>query len=156
MGILGLSTIGLKTSSVERATDFYAGVLGGEVTNRREQPDRRVWVRLGGVVLEIAEVSPWVDLSDAARRQGPVFGLQVDPAGLNEIVGQLAAAGIPHHGPVLKLAGESVGVYFADSDGNGLSLSCSSGYPIAGLARRDPSWVPAPFEWSGLAKNARS
>jgi len=153
MGILGLSTIGLKTSSVELAADFYAGVLGGEVTNRREQPDRRVWVRLGGIMLEIAEVSPWVDLSEPARRQTPLLGLQVDPAGLDEIVGRLTSAGIPHHGPVLKLAGESVGVYFTDSDGNGLSLSCSRGYPIAGLARRDPNWVPAPFEWSGLARN---
>src|SRR4051812_11048704 len=100
MAILGLSSIGLKASSVELAADFYAGVLGGEVTNRREEPDRRVWVRLGGVTLEIAEVSPWVALSEQARRQTPILGLRMDPSELDEIVGRLVAAGIPHHGPV--------------------------------------------------------
>lgn len=155
MAIQGISTLGLKTSNVQLAADFYAGVLGGEVTNRREEPDRRVWVRLGGMTLEIAEVSPWVAISDEARRQLPILGLRVDPAELNEILDRLVAARVPHHGPVLKLAGESVGVYLADSDGNGLSLSVASGYPIAGLERRNPNWAPAPYAWSGLGTTVR-
>lgn len=149
MGILGIS-VGLKTSNAKRAADFYAGLLGGEQTNWREEPDRRVWVRLGGVAFEIAEVSPWVPQDEAGRRQGPVVALRVESGELDAIVGRLAAAGVPHHGPVLKLAGESVGVYFGDPDGNGLSLSCPSGYPIAGLVRRNPAWQPAPYEWAGL------
>jgi catechol-2,3-dioxygenase len=152
MGVLGIS-IGLKTSNAKRAGEFYAGLLGGEQTNWRDEPDRRVWVRLGEISFEIAEVSPWIPLDEAARRQLPVLALQVDPGELDTIVSRLAAFGVPHHGPVLKLAGSSVGVYFADPDGNGLSLSCASGYPITGLARRDPHWEPAPYAWGGLTTN---
>ena len=149
MAGLGVS-IGMKTSDAKRAAAFYVGLLGGEQTNWRDQPDRRVWVRLGGIIFEIAEVSPWVPLDEAARRQLPVLALQVEPDELDAITGRLAATGVPHHGPVLKLAGTSVGVYFADPDGNGLSLSCASGYPVEGLVRRDPNWEPAPYEWGGL------
>jgi catechol 2,3-dioxygenase-like lactoylglutathione lyase family enzyme len=147
MAVLGVS-IGLKVSDAKRAAAFYAGLLGGEQANWRDQPDRRVWVRLGGISFEIAEVSPWKPLDEATRRQLPVLALQVEPEELDAIVGRLAAAGVPHHGPVLKLAGTSVGVYFADPDGNGLSLSCASGYPIEGLVRRNPDWEPAPYEWT--------
>jgi catechol-2,3-dioxygenase len=145
--ISGLASIGLKTTSVDRATRFYADVLGGEVTRRRDTPDRRIWLRLADVTLEIAEIPAWTAPDETQRRALPLLGFNVPPADLDDLVKRLRAAGVPHHGPALKMAGEAVGVYLADPDGNGISLSCNSGYPIDGLDRRDPDWAPAPYQW---------
>ena len=90
-------------------------------------------------------------LSEAQRRLLPILAFNVEPGDLDAVVAKLREAGIPLHGPALKMAGESVGVYLADPDGNGLSLSCNAGYPIAGLERRDPNWTPAPYAWAGVA-----
>ncbi len=146
---IAMSSVGLKSADVDRAARFYVSVLGGEVTRRREKPDRRIWVRLGGTTLEIAEVSPWAFAGEGQRRQAPILAFQVGFADLDSIVAQLKSEKVPHHGPALKMAGESVGVYLSDPDGNGLSLSCSAGYPIAGLQRRDPNWAPEAYPWAG-------
>lgn len=151
MGLASFASIGLRTTSVDRAIAFYGDLLGGEVVRRRSEPDNRVWMKLAGVGLEIAEVRAAPALSEEQRRLLPVLAFNVDPAELDDVVGRLRAAGIPLHGPALKMAGEAVGVYLADPDGNGLSLSCSSGYPIAGLERRDSHWTPAPYAWEALA-----
>ena len=61
----------------------------------RETPDRRVWIRLGGIGFEIAEVTPWAPFGEAERRQIPVFALRVDPTELDALVGRMKAAAVP-------------------------------------------------------------
>jgi catechol 2,3-dioxygenase len=149
LGLASFASVGLRVTSVDRAVAFYGDLLGGEVTRRRTEPDVRVWMKLAGLGLEIAEVDTAPALTEAQRRLLPVFAFNVEPGDLEEVVGRLRKAGVPLHGPALKMAGEAVGVYLADPDGNGLSLSCNSGYPIAGLERRDPRWTPSPYDWAG-------
>jgi catechol 2,3-dioxygenase-like lactoylglutathione lyase family enzyme len=144
---LGLSHIGLRTADLDRAARFYTTALPGSIIRRREEPDRRVWVRLLGVTLEIAEVPAWEPLTEAQCRALPQISLLVRPAEVDQIVASLDAADVPHHGPVLKMAGEAVGLYFTDPDCNAFSLSCPEGYPSQGLARNAQMWFPMPFVW---------
>ncbi|HZT06279.1 MAG TPA: VOC family protein [Chloroflexota bacterium] len=144
----GLSHIGLRTADLDRAARFYTRALPGAVLRRRDEPDRRVWVRVLGVTLEIAEVAGWKPLDEAQRRALPQIGLLVGPRELDQIVNRLDAAGVPHHGPTLKMAGQAVGVYFSDCDGNPFSLSCPEGYPSAGLPRNARMWFPSPWTWA--------
>jgi catechol 2,3-dioxygenase-like lactoylglutathione lyase family enzyme len=145
----GFFNIGLRTADLARAERFYAGLLGATVTNRREQPDRRVWLKLGGITFEVLEVPPWTQLDEAQQRSRTQIGFLVAPDQVDEIVARLCATGVPVHGPVLKAAGSSVGVYFSDPDGTPLSLSCNEGYPIEGLERHGLGWVPGPYPWPG-------
>ena len=143
----GLSHIGLRTVDVDRAARFYTSALGGAIERTRTEPDRRAWVRVRGVMLEIAEMPSWNCLDAQQRAALPMVAFAVSPEEVDALVARLDAAGVPRHGPVLKATGESVGVYFADPDGKALSLSCPPGYPTAGLSRRARDWVAAPFDW---------
>ena len=75
----GLSHIGLRTADLDRAARFYTTTLPGEVLRRRDEPDRRVWVRLLGITLEIAEVPAWEPLSEAQLRAVPQISLLARP-----------------------------------------------------------------------------
>ena len=144
----GLSHIGLKSTDLARTERFYTEALGGEVVRRREDPDRRVWLEVRGVRLEIAELPAWPPLDELQRRALPMLAFAVAPEDVDPIVARLAAAGVAHHGPVLKATGNGVGVYFGDPDGNPLSLSCNEGYARDGLTRNAlRSWAPAPYAW---------
>ncbi len=143
----GLSHIGLKSTDLARTERFYVDVLGGKVLRRRDEPDRRIWTEVRGVRLEIAELPSWPALSEEHRRMLPVVSFLVTPQEVDDIVAKLSAAGVPFREPMLKATGPSVGVYFADPDGNPLSLSCPEGYEREGLERSiHNTWVPAPYD----------
>jgi catechol 2,3-dioxygenase-like lactoylglutathione lyase family enzyme len=144
----GLSHIGLKSTDLARTERFYTEVLGGTMLRRRDEPDRRIWLEVRGVRLEIAEVPTWPALSDEHRRMLPTVSFAVAPDEVDEIVVRLDSAKVPYREPMLKATGAGVGVYFADPDGNPLSLSCAEGYVRDGLPRSiHNTWVPAPFAW---------
>jgi catechol 2,3-dioxygenase-like lactoylglutathione lyase family enzyme len=144
----GLSHIGLKSTNLARTDRFYVDVLGGALLRRREEPDRRIWLDVRGVRLEIAEVSPWPALTPEQRLMLPTLSFLVAPDEVDSVVARLGSARIPYREPMLKATGNGVGVYFADPDGNPLSLSCPEGYVREGLARSiHNTWVPAPFDW---------
>ena len=84
-----------------------------------------------------------------------MLGFVVAPDEMDPIVARLDGAGVPHHGPTLKMTGNGVGVYFGDPDGNPLALSCNEGYVREGLPRNARSWVPAPYGWPQAAAPAR-
>jgi catechol 2,3-dioxygenase-like lactoylglutathione lyase family enzyme len=152
----GLSHIGLKSSDLSRTERFYTSVLRGEVVRRREEPDRRVWLDVAGVRLEIAEVPAWAPLDEEQRRALPMLAFLVAPDQVDDVVASLKNAAVPHHGPVLKATGFGVGVYFGDPDGNPLALSCMEGYPPDGLERNTGrTWAPAPYAWPGTPTAVR-
>jgi catechol 2,3-dioxygenase-like lactoylglutathione lyase family enzyme len=146
---LGLSHIGIRTADLDRAARFYTAAVPGSIIRRRDEPDRRVWVRLLGITLEIAEVPAWEPLTEAQCRAIPQISLLVRPAEVDDFVERLDACNVPHHGPILKMAGEAVGLYFTDPDCNAFSLSCPEGYPSQGLARNAQMWFPTPYSWRG-------
>jgi catechol 2,3-dioxygenase-like lactoylglutathione lyase family enzyme len=143
----GLSHIGLKTTDLARAERFYAVVLDGRVLNRRDVPDRRIWLDVRGVRLEIAERPVWDPLNDDQRRALPMVAFLVGPDEVDPLVAALTSWGVPHYGPSLKMTGNGVGVYFGDPDGNPLALSCSEGYVREDLRRIARVWVPQPYDW---------
>jgi catechol 2,3-dioxygenase-like lactoylglutathione lyase family enzyme len=149
--LAGFFNIGLRTADLSRAERFYTELLGGTVTNRRETPDRRVWLKVAGITFEVLEVPAWTPLDEAQQRSRTSIGFVVAPDQVDAIVDKLRATGVPVHGPVLKAAGTSIGVYFSDPDGTPLSLSCNEGYPIEGLERHGLGWVPGPYAWPGPA-----
>jgi catechol 2,3-dioxygenase-like lactoylglutathione lyase family enzyme len=151
----GLSHIGLKSADLGRTERFYVDVMGGSVLRRRDEPDRRVWLDVRGVRLEIAEVSRWPMLSDEHRQMLPTVSFLVVPDEVDPIVARLQSAGVPFREPMLKATGPGVGVYFADPDGNPLSLSCPEGYAREGLQRSlHNTWVPSPYEWDPAVTGA--
>jgi catechol-2,3-dioxygenase len=117
------------------------------VTRRLEEPDRRAWMRVLGVPLEIAQIPAWPPLEEAQRRALPAISFLVRPQDLDDLVTHLRDLEVPVHGPVLKQTGESVGAYFSDPDGNPLSFSVPNGYPPDGLSRNPRLWVVAPYSW---------
>ena len=150
----GLSHIGLKSTDLARTERFYTEVLGGEVVRRREEPDRRVWLIVRGVRLEIAEIAPWPPLDDRQRLAIPAISFLAAPNETDRIAERFRAAGIPHRGPLLKATGSAVGLYFGDPDGNPLSISCPEGYPAQGLDRNIAgSWATKPFDWPPVASS---
>jgi catechol 2,3-dioxygenase-like lactoylglutathione lyase family enzyme len=149
---LGLSHIGIRTANLDRAARFYTGALPGSIIRRRDEPDRRIWVKLFGITLEIAEVPAWEPLTEAQCRALPQIALLARPGELDALAASLETANVPHHGPVRKMAGESVGLYFADPDCNPFSLSCNEGYPGAHLPRNAQMWFPLPYTWQEPAE----
>ena len=110
-----------------------------------------MWFDVRGVRLEIAEVPRWSPLSEEQRSMLPTVSFLVGPEEVDGIVDRLRAAHVPYREPMLKATGPGVGVYFADPDGNPLSLSCPEGYAREGLPRSiRNTWVPAPFDWEPL------
>ncbi|MEA2638772.1 MAG: hypothetical protein QOF51_166 [Chloroflexota bacterium] len=149
----GLSHIGLKSTNLARSERFYTGMLGGEAVQRREMPDRRVWIQVSGVRLEIAELPAWGRLDEEQRRALPMISFLVTPDEVDPIVARLVTAGVPHDGPKLKATGNGVGVYFGDPDGNPLALSCNEGYVREGLERNTTRiWAAAPYDWTPVSE----
>jgi len=146
---LGLSHIGLRTADLDRAARFYTAAVPGSIIRRRDEPDRRVWVRLLGVTFEIAEVPAWGWLTEAQCRAVPQISLLARPVEIDDFAERLGAHNVPHQGPILKMAGTGVGLYFSDPDTNAFSLSCPEGYPSEGLARNAQMWFPTPYTWEG-------
>ena len=149
---LGLAAIGLRSADLDRLVSFYTEAMPGSVTRRREEPDRRAWVKVLGVPLEVAEIPAWTAFDENQRRSLPAISFNVRADQVDELVGRLEASGVPHFGPVLKMQGNGVSVYFGDPDGVPLSYSCSGGYPIEGLSRNAALWAAAPYEWKGSAR----
>jgi catechol 2,3-dioxygenase-like lactoylglutathione lyase family enzyme len=140
--------MGLRCANLDRTECFYCEVLGATVLQRRDEPDRRVWMQVRGIRFEIAEVKPMPALSEEQRQILPTVSFLVGPEEVDAIVERLRATRVPFREPMLKATGRSVGVYFADPDGNPLSLSCPEGYAPEGLQRSvRNTWVAAPFDW---------
>src|SRR5438552_15153399 len=98
----GLSHIGLKSTDLARTERFYTEVLGGTLLRRREEPDRRIWLDVRGVRLEIAEVPAWPALSEQHRSMLPTVAFAVTPDEVDPIVTRLTAARVPYREPMLN------------------------------------------------------
>lgn len=151
----GLSHIGLRSSDLSRTENFYQTILEGTVLRRRETPDRRVWMEVRGLRIEIAEVREWPSFTELQLSVLPAISFLVSPDEVDAIVERMQKEGVPHREPMLKATGTGVGVYFGDPDGNPLSLSCPEGYERPGLARAvQNTWTPSPFDWDPNTRQA--
>jgi catechol 2,3-dioxygenase len=112
----------LKVADLERALDFYCGVLGFELTQR--YGDGAAFVSAGGYHHHIG-LNTWESRGGAPPAPGTtglyhVAILYPDRAALADALRRLRAAGIPLDGA--SDHGVSEALYLRDPDGNGIEL----------------------------------
>ncbi|HJT81163.1 MAG TPA: VOC family protein [Chthoniobacterales bacterium] len=112
----------LKVSNIDRALDFYCGVLGFELQQRRD--DEVAFVSAGGYHHHIG-LNTWESAGGAAPPPGTTglyhFAiLYPNRAALADALRRLVAAEIPLDGA--SDHGVSEALYLRDPDGNGIEL----------------------------------
>lgn len=114
--------IHLKVADLDRALDFYSGVLGFEVTQR--YGSRAAFLSAGGYHHHIG-LNTWESAGATPPPPGHaglyhVAFLYPDRRALGEVVARVARAGIAFDGAADH--GVSEAVYLRDPDGNGIEL----------------------------------
>src|SRR4051795_10927018 len=112
----------LKVANLERALDFYCGVLGFELTQRHG--DGAAFISAGGYHHPIG-LNPWESLGGSPPPPGttglyPLAILYPTRAALGDALRRLMAAGIQLDGA--SDHGVSEALYLRDFDGNGVEL----------------------------------
>jgi catechol 2,3-dioxygenase len=112
----------LKVSDLERALDFYTGVLGFELTQR--YGNQAAFVSAGGYHHHIG-LNTWESRGASAPPPGTTglyhFAIRYPTrAALADALRRLLAAGVPLQGA--SDHGVSEALYLTDPDGNGLEL----------------------------------
>ena len=99
-GVRGFAHVGIIVPELESAASLFRDRLGVEVMGPEEEPElglRILWVRAGEVVLEF--VAPARSDSRAAaalaQGQGGVHHVALEVDGLDELLADLDAAGVP-------------------------------------------------------------
>jgi catechol 2,3-dioxygenase len=114
----------LKVADLQRALDFYCGVLGFELT--QYYGDQAAFVSAGGYHHHIG-LNTWESKGGPPPPLGTtglyhVAILYPTRAALADALQRLIAAGIPLHGA--SDHGVSEALYLSDPDGNGIELYC--------------------------------
>jgi catechol 2,3-dioxygenase len=112
----------LKVADIDRALEFYVGVLGFEVTQRFE--DSAAFISAGGYHHHIA-LNTWESKGGSPPPPGTtgLYHLAIrypDRASLADALSRLVAAKIPISGATDH--GVSEAIYLRDPDGNGVEL----------------------------------
>lgn len=107
--VIAVHHIAVQTSSLDRALEFYTGILGAELLHRRKFKRRDLaWLRVGGITLELfskregEELEPWNDFYS-----GPVhiaFAVEDLDAFLESALGRGARYHPSHPGPFVPPA----------------------------------------------------
>jgi methylmalonyl-CoA/ethylmalonyl-CoA epimerase len=100
MTVTGFAHVGIIVPELETAAALFRDRLGIEVGDPQEEPElglKILWVRVGGVLLEFVAPATPESRAAAAVARGEVgvhhVALEVD--GLDELLGELSAAGVP-------------------------------------------------------------
>ena len=124
LGISRISHVLLHVTDLERARRFYCDFLGMEVRGAAEMADGRPYLSMTeglGITTYPAGQSQGGSFDHVAFRC---------PNGIEPVVRQLGAAGIPYEAPRRTPYGLSV--YFRDPDGNRIECHDSTGYDGVG------------------------
>jgi glyoxylase I family protein len=118
--IAGLDHVVLRVADLERAIDFYRGVLGCQVERELQQP-RLVQMRAGASLIDLVPQSP-----TAARGPGNMdhFALRLDAFDGQALGAHLRRHGVDPGEVHERYGAEGYGpsLYFADPDGNTVEL----------------------------------
>jgi glyoxylase I family protein len=124
-----LDHVALTVADMDRALDFYEGLLGCEVLGQMLLDDgtfKLVYLRKGRALIELfAHRTPPAAVPRPARDGGPTLGFQHLAFVTDDVDGvaaSLAAAGVPFTVPPKDAAGGVRLAFFLDPDGNVLEL----------------------------------
>ena len=126
-GVRGFAHVGIIVPELETAATLFRDRLGVEVHGPEEEPElglRILWVRAGEVLLEF--VAPAREDSRAAaavaRGETGVHHVALEVEGLDELLGELVAAGVPIRDTTPRSGSHGSRVSFLDPAASGGAL----------------------------------
>ncbi len=152
---VGIGHVHLKVADLDRALEFYCGVLGFELTQRMGA--QAAFVSAGGYHHHIG-LNTWESKGGGPPARGAtgLYHLAIlypDRASLADALGRLRDAGIPLDGAADH--GVSEALYLRDPDGNGIELYRDR--PRQEWARTEDGqveMVTLPLDVEGLLSNS--
>lgn len=116
MRVLGLDHVVIRVSDLERAVEFYCGVLGGSVERTLENP-KLVQIRAGASLLDLV---PGRVPGGAASENLEHFAFRVDPFDPEALRAHLERFGAGADEVKERYGSDGFGpsIYFFDPDGN--------------------------------------
>ncbi len=125
MELDGVHHIGVNVNNLDRALDFYCGILGFEVIERYEESIRHVMLNSGSTGIHLFEVKDLkmnhaFDILSGEGYAHIAFGTTVDK--FPEIIEEMKSNKVVFEGP--KLLGKGRSIHFQDPDGNHLEIRC--------------------------------
>ncbi len=124
-----LDHVALTVADMDRALDFYAGLLGCEVLGQLLLDDgtfKLVYLRKGGALIELfAHRTPPAPAPATAREGAPTLGFQhlaFHTDDVDGVAASLAAAGVPFSVAPKDAAGNVRLAFLRDPDGNVIEL----------------------------------
>lgn len=127
-----ISELVLEVADIERARDFYGGLLGLEETRLGERREDRRWYLIG----ESARLGLWTPQTGIAGGRGGAhvhFALHVPDEEIDRLRERLEAAGAEVEGPIQLGPGRAI--YLTDPDGNVVELWSQDMREYAGNSR---------------------
>jgi methylmalonyl-CoA/ethylmalonyl-CoA epimerase len=125
--VRGCAHVGILLPELDRALELFRDRLGLEVRGPEEEPElglRIAWVTAGATVLEL--VAPAREDSRAAaaiaRGEAGVHHVALEVDGLDELLGALAAAGVPLRDRTPRRGAHGTRVSFVDPIAGGGAL----------------------------------
>ncbi|HTX13634.1 MAG TPA: VOC family protein [Solirubrobacteraceae bacterium] len=126
-GVRAFAHVGIIVGELESAARLFRDRLGAEVQGPEDEPElglRILWVRVGGVLLEF--VAPASQDSRAAaaiaRGESGVHHVALEVDGLDELLGELSAAGVPVRDTTPRLGSHGSRISFLDPAASGGAL----------------------------------
>ena len=126
-GVRGFAHVGIIVPELETATTLFRDRLGVQVTGPEEEPElglRILWVRAGGVLLEFVAPAREDTRAAAALARGEtgVHHVALEVEGLDTLLDELAAAGVPMRDRTPRSGSHGSRVSFLDPAASGGAL----------------------------------
>jgi methylmalonyl-CoA/ethylmalonyl-CoA epimerase len=127
MTVSAFAHVGIIVPEVETAAALFRDRLGIEVEDPQEEPAlglKILWVRVGGVLLEFVAPSSPESRAAAAVSRGEVgvHHVALEVEGLDDLLGELAAAGVPVRDTTPRLGSHGSRISFLDPAASGGAL----------------------------------
>lgn len=126
-GVRGFAHVGIIVPELDTAAELFRDRLGAEVQGPEDEPElglKILWVRVGGVLLEF--VAPANEESRAAaavaRGETGVHHVAIEVEGLDSLLEELSAAGVPVRDTIPRLGSHGSRISFLDPAASGGAL----------------------------------
>jgi methylmalonyl-CoA epimerase len=127
MAVQGFAHVGIIVPELDTATALFRDRLGIEVDDPQDEPElglKILWVRVGGVLLEfVAPATPGSRAAAAvARGEVGVHHIALAVDGLDELLDDLSAGGVPVRDTIPRRGSHGSRISFLDPAASGGAL----------------------------------